>query len=67
MKRARDDNQRDLVIRDQTLMGTSVMGDVCARMAKMLTLVQDEVGREGNRNMPQTTLESCIGKSPAWL
>ena len=27
-------------------------------MAKMLTLVQDEVGREGIQNARQTTLES---------
>ena len=33
MKRAGDDDQRDLV--------------VCAHTAKMLTLVQDEVGWEG--------------------
>ena len=46
-ERAGDDDQRDLVVRDQTLTGTSVAGDVCARTAKMLTLVQDEVGREG--------------------
>ena len=33
------------------------MGDVCVRVTKMLALVQDEVGREGIRNMRQTTLE----------
>ena len=33
-------------------------GDVCVRAAKMLALVQDEVGREGVRNARQTTLES---------
>ena len=58
MKRAGDGDQRDLVVRDQTLMGTSVAGDVCARIAKMLTLVQDEVGWEGIRNARQTALES---------
>ena len=58
MKRAGDDDQRDPVVRDQILTGTSVAGDVCARTAKMLTLVQDEVGREGIRNVRQTTLES---------
>ena len=58
MKRAGDGHQRDLVVRDQTLTGTSVAGDVCARTAKMLKLVQDEVGREGIRNVRQTTLES---------
>ena len=42
-ERAGDDDQRDLVIRDQTLMGTSVARDVCAHTAKMLTIVQDEV------------------------
>ena len=51
MKRAGDDHQRDLVVRDQTLTGTSVAGDVCAHTAEMLTLVQDEVGREGIQNV----------------
>ena len=58
MKRAGDDGQRDLVVRDQTSTGTSVAGDICACTAKMLTLVQDEVGREGIRNARQTALES---------
>ena len=58
MKRAGDDDQRDLVICDQTSTGTSVAGDVCVRTAKMLALVRDEVGREGVRNTRQTTLES---------
>ena len=58
MKSAGDDDQRDLVVRDQILTGTSVAGDVCARTVKMLTLVQDEAGREGIRNVRQTTLES---------
>ena len=58
MKRAGDDNQRDLIVHDQTLSGTSVVGDVCAHTAKMFTLVQDEVGREGIRNARQTTLEN---------
>ena len=42
-ERAGDDDQRDLVVRDQTLTGTSVARDVCACMAKMLTIVQDKV------------------------
>ena len=33
-ERAGDDDQRDLVVRDQTLTGTSVAGDVCACTAK---------------------------------
>jgi len=32
-------------------------GDICVRTAKMLALVQDEVGREEIRRAQQTTLE----------
>ena len=33
-------------------------GDVCVRVAKILALVQDEVGQEGIRNTRQTTPEN---------